>query len=246
MVTAFAVGLAILFQGAGAIAIGRLWGRSPALWRIFSAAAWGGFYVALSLKVPWFGAWHWRTVSLAFGGVLVFGGNWKKVISYILLLLGIEGFAGGVGVERRYLGVLLIGGALLLCRSMSQPKAFVPVVLRLGDRQLKIKALRDTGNTLRDPISGSPVLIIDERSACQLTGLCAEQLNRPVEVMRQPPIQGLRLIPYRAVGVADGLLLGMRLRFVQVGSWKGSLTVAFAPEEFCDNGEFQALIGGTI
>lgn len=242
----YAIGLAFLIHGAGVVAVGKFCGTHPALWRILVAAATGGFYAAVSLADARLGGGLVRLLSLLLIVLLAFGRNGKAGGIYLALFLVIEALAQWVGRGQGWICVLVVAGYLLFLRRALPAKAYVPVVLRFGQTQLKLTALRDTGNTLRDPISGSPVLILDSTTACRLTGLTREQLKDPVEVLRQSPFPGLRLIPYRTVSVADGLLLGICLPGVRVGKWKGSLTVAFAPENFCDNGEFQALTGGTL
>ncbi len=66
------------------------------------------------------------------------------------------------------------------------------VRLQLGEMTLCVKGLLDTGNSLREPVSGKPVSILDKESVKQLF-LSSE---------------GLLLIPYRAVGTANGILYG--------------------------------------
>ena len=116
------------------------------------------------------------------------------------------------------------------------------VLLRRGEQLRTILALRDTGNSLRDPITGESVLIIGPEAARQLTGLSSAQLRDPVSAIGSLP--GLRLLPYRAVGKEGGMLLALRLQKVMIGSWQGTKTVAFAPEGLGENSEYQALTGG--
>ena len=103
-------------------------------------------------------------------------------------------------------------------------------------------ALRDTGNTLRDPITGGEVLVIGADAAGELTGLTQAQLRNPIDSLGTIP--GLRLIPYHSIGNEGGFLLALKLQNVKIGSWKGSSLVAFAPEGLNLEGTYQALTGG--
>ena len=58
-------------------------------------------------------------------------------------------------------------------------------------------------------------------------------------------LPGLRLIPYKTVG-GSGLLLGLWLQDVKIGSSQGSSLVAFSPEIFSAEGMYQALTGGNV
>ncbi len=78
------------------------------------------------------------------------------------------------------------------------------------DRQMQLIALRDTGNTLRDPLTGEQVLVAGADVGEKLLGLTAQQLRNPVETVAQSTLRGLRLIPYRGVGQPGGMLLAVR------------------------------------
>ncbi len=119
---------------------------------------------------------------------------------------------------------------------------YLPVELHYGGHTVRLQALYDTGNLLRDPVTGKPVLIVGAEVAEKLTGLCLSQLQNPVETMGAIP--GLRLIPYHTIEKTDGFLLALRMQNTKIGKWQGSTVVAFAPRNL--EGKFEALIGGTI
>ena len=102
-------------------------------------------------------------------------------------------------------------------------------MIRHGEKSVQLIALRDTGNTLKDPITGQQVLVIGEEAARTLTGLTAAQLRTPLETVAKRQVPGLRLIPYRAVGQPGGMLLAMRFSDVKIGNRKTSALIALAP-----------------
>lgn len=127
------------------------------------------------------------------------------------------------------------------CSAPVQGQRFVPVKLTYKDVTLKILALKDTGNCLRDPVTGKSVLVIGAKIAQKLTGLTAAQLKDPVASMGA--ISGLRLIPYKTIGREHGMMLAMRFQDVKIGHWQGSALVAFAPEGL-ENTVYQGITGG--
>ena len=138
---------------------------------------------------------------------------------------------------------MLLGAAGIgfACTAVGRNRNLVPVELTYGSKTLRIKALRDTGNTLRDPITGKQVLIVGSDVAQKLTGLTVSMLNDPVGSVQALP--GLRLIPYQTVG-NTGFLLALKLNDVRIGDRQGSALIAFSP---CLLGKhYQALTGGTI
>lgn len=193
----------------------------------------------------------WRSVCLTGMAVLSFGCNLsagKRGGVFLLLSMALGGLSISIG-QGSLPGLLLsaVGIWGLCCAGFSGGgREYVPITLHCGERSLTVIALRDTGNTLRDPITGEPVLVLSGQAARKLTGLTLSQLGSPVETLAQRPLPGLRLIPYRAVGQSGGILLGMRLSSVQIGNRKQSAVVAFAAEGLGNGEMYQALAGGVI
>lgn len=89
------------------------------------------------------------------------------------------------------------------------------VELKIEGRIYRLQAMVDSGNCLREPITGRPVILIDEKGRRDC-GFCAEKEPRR-----------LTLIPYEAVGVKKGLLQGVRLDGVRFGGREiGSVVLA--------------------
>ncbi len=141
-----------------------------------------------------------------------------------------------------------LGLVWLLCRvglgGEISARRYVPIQLRYGERTVEVMALRDTGNTLRDPITGEGVLIVSGKAGEKLTGLTVSQLRSPLDTLARRPIPGLRLIPYRTVGQSCAMLLGLRLNQVVIDGKTREAVVAFDPEGM--ESEKMALIGGMV
>lgn len=199
------------------------------------------------------GSLLWRSVSLGLIGTAAFGwgrGAGKRTAVFVLLSMTLGGMVVSLG--RNDFGALTLAALLCfgLCRfcfgSTVGSREYVPLTLSYGDRAASILALRDSGNTLRDPITGEQVLVVSGEVGQRLTGLTQAQLLHPLETLAQRPIPGLRLIPYRAVGQSGGFLLGLRLEQVKVGHQTTSAVVAFAAEDFGRGEVYQALTGGAL
>ncbi len=218
-------------------------------------AALGSVYAGACL-MPGFsflGGGLWRLVSLALMGAAAFGWNvsaLRRTGIFILLSMAMGGIALGFGGGSFGLLLLCALGVWGLCRvglgGRIGGREYVNVSIQEGERAVRVTALRDSGNTLRDPLTGEQVTVIGPEDAQRLTGLTRQQLNRPMETMLARPIPGLRLIPYRTVGSPGGMLLGKRFARVKIGTWQGSALVAFAPEQIGTGEIYQALTGGAI
>lgn len=223
---------------------GRLLGGGANPLRILVGALLGTLFTGLSM-LPGFGFLshiQWRLCSLALSALLAFGFSREtppKLLLFLLLHLSLSGITG----SKKEMTSMLMGSAGIgfACLAVGKRRNLIPVELTYGAQTVRILALRDTGNTLRDPITGKPVLIVGADIAEKLTGLSPTALHDPVGTMGTIP--GLRLIPYRTVG-NTGFLLALRIPSVKIGNWQGSVLVAFSPQKLGSG--YQALTGGTV
>lgn len=234
-------------------AAGRLSNQSPRVTRLVMAAALSSLYSALCLRPGFYflGNLFWRIVSLAITAVIAYGISWNGVrggLTFAFLYLALGGAVLAIGDDGT-VGILCsVGIVCLLCCFGFQFRPpdgqYVPVELWYQDKCLHLTALKDTGNTLRDPVTGQQVLVVGGDIATELTGLTREQLRKPLDAIGI--ISGLRLIPYHSVDNGGGFLLAMRMNNAKIGSWRGSALVAFAPEVLNREGTYQALTGGKV
>jgi len=229
----------------------RMSGYPPDWGRVLVGAALGGLYSGICLLpgLVFLANSLWMAAALCIICLAVFGfekGGLRRSVLFILLQLALNGIGMGLDKGGLWSAAASAIGVFLLCavgfRGQPVDAGFVPVELSCGGNCVQLLALRDTGNALRDPITGRPVLVVSADVAQRLVGLTREQLKRPVEALSSGKIPGLRLIPYRTVGLDCGMMLALPLRDVRIGKWKGNSLVAFAPEGL--DGEYQALTGG--
>lgn len=217
--------------------------------RILPAAALGAVYSGgcLYSGFPFLGALPWRFASLLLMSVIAFGTDmsaWKRCGLFSLMCMSVGGAAVSAGKGSLLPMLLAVGGVWVLsCLAFGQGgERYVSVSILTDTSTLTIRALRDTGNTLCDPITGESVLVIGPDAAGELTGLTREELRDPLQTMSGKAVSGLRLIPYHSVGNPGGLMLAKRFPKVQVGSTVRSRLVGFAPYGLED--DIQALTGG--
>ncbi len=225
----------------------RLLGSPSSIIRALLAALVAGVYSALCILDGFshFGSLFFRVVMLVILSLIAYGPRkyqMQKGAVFTLLHMALSwlslGAGGGVWTP-----LFSASGILFLCSwcTPSQTQRFVPVELTYDKVTLKILALKDTGNCLKDPVTGRSVLVISPKITEKLTGLTQTQLQDPVGTMGAIP--GLRLIPFTTVGNKNGLMLAMRFKKVKIGAWQGSALVAFAPEGL-ENTDYQGITGG--
>lgn len=231
----------------------RLSGFPAGYLRSAAAAALGAVYATVCM-LSRFSFLHntlWRMVFLGLMGIVAFGmnpGAWKRTGIFMLLSFAMGGIALGIGKAEIPMLLLSAAGVWFLSRisfgGRIGGREYIPITVTEGDRSASVIALKDTGNTLRDPISGEQVLILGPEAAERLLDLSPDALLHPLETMQICP--GLRLIPYSAVGQSGGMLLGRRFRQVRIGQRQCAAVIAFAPEKIGAGQMYQALAGGNI
>ncbi|MCI9087802.1 MAG: sigma-E processing peptidase SpoIIGA [Clostridia bacterium] len=99
------------------------------------------------------------------------------------------------------------------------------IEITLQEKRLKVKAMLDTGNLLKDPISKMPVIVVEKE---QLYSLLPIQLLDHIEewiggdekflnqIEEKELIARFRIIPFSSVGKQNGLMLGFKADQVEI------------------------------
>ena len=122
----------------------------------------------------------------------------------------------------------------------------------VAGRRCRLRALRDNGNSLRDPVRGQPVLVAETAALAQLWPREAAEILEaeapPEEKMARLHAAGVTipfvLLPFRAVGTAGGLLLACRSDYIRIGRRTVAHTLVALTDTQVGAGGYQALWGG--
>lgn len=258
---------------------GLLTGGREGGWRLWAAAGFGGLYAVLALlpRLRFLGALpgqaaafvllcaiafgdprrSWRNGLWFFGVCCAFAGLVLAAAALLRIPAALQG--GRVYYRiRPWLLLALSGGLWGGCRlflyrfARHRGRELVRLRLELSGRHTLCVALRDTGNTLADPLTGAPVLTARWQVAARLLpelGLRQQDFADPAELLRRlrllRPELRTRLIPYRAVGTEGGLLPAIRMdRVLEDGKPSAAKLVAFCPTELSAGGSCEALCQG--
>ena len=246
--------LNFLVDGLLLLGTNRLSGHPPGWKKVLPAAALGGVYAGVCM-VPGFtflGNILCRLVCLCTMAGIAFGwssGALKRGAVFLLLTMAMGGLAVGMG-SGNFGSLLLAALALAALCAVGLPhpvgsRSYLPVQLWWNGKQLDFTALVDTGNSLRDPITGSSVLVVGADIG-EMLGFSREILCDPVKALAHGRVTGARLIPYRTVGRPTGMLMLSRAEEVKMAGKVVSPLVALAPERVDGSGNYQALAGGKL
>ncbi len=131
------------------------------------------------------------------------------------------------------------------------------IEITLQEKKLSIKAMLDTGNLLKDPISGMPVIVVEKE---QLYSLLPTRLLDHIEewiggegeflnqIEEKELITRFRMIPFSSVGKQNGLMLGFKADQVVIEKEEGTqigkdVIIGIFNQNLSKDKRYSALIG---
>ena len=136
-------------------------------------------------------------------------------------------------------------------------RSFMAVRIFFEDRNLELNALVDTGNSLRDPLSNAPVIVVEFDSIKMFLPdsvkllFYDKQENNLQNLLKSAQMNNftdrLRMIPYESLGRQNGLLIGFRPDRVEITSDKdiislSEVVIGIYNRSLSRNGDYQGLL----
>ncbi|MDD4237392.1 MAG: sigma-E processing peptidase SpoIIGA [Desulfotomaculaceae bacterium] len=164
------------------------------------------------------------------------------------------------------LGLMALWGAgrgftALLKKGKFENLFRIPILINSGGRQVRVEALLDTGNQLKDPMTQNPVVVVEYNS---LKSLLPEEVQAGLERDGEVDIWGIlgslsesglvsrfSAVPFQSLGRANGMMLGFRPDEVLIER-QGKLTrpvrvvVGIYRKRLDPEGAYHALLGPNV
>ena len=127
------------------------------------------------------------------------------------------------------------------------------IVIKFSIKIIKTKAMIDTGNLAKEPITNTPVVIVEssllesylpKELLRNIDNVLAGDLNNVPENY----ISKLRCIPFSSLGKQNGLLLGMKAEEITIiiddeKKIKQNVIIGIYEKSLTKRGEYRALVG---
>lgn len=190
--------------------------------------------------------------SIFAGGVISYGG-----LMYISPQGTLKAFLFSAGLCI----VLVMPIGRILSGKVLREGSIVPVHIRLGDKSIRFNALVDTGNSLIDPVTGYPVMVVEAESVKSILppeiyasvisnniGLFTQDLSKENDASW---LKRVHLIPFKSIGRENGMLTGFRpdnIRIGREGVFKeiNDVIVGICSIKLSNNARYSALVGPAI
>lgn len=197
--------------------------------------------------------------SFVFGGValyLIYFINPKQI-----------SIKNGMFAGENVLKIIILGGIVafivikisfkIIKTKMNSKDMFCDIHIQIGDKNIRTKAMLDTGNLVKEPITNIPVIIVESSLLYEILPkeilnnldniLKGDLTNIPEEIQEQY-LPKLRCIPFSSLGKQNGMLLGIRAEKLEVSKEDEvkvtkNIIVGIYEKSLTKRGEYRALIG---
>ena len=197
--------------------------------------------------------------SFLFGGVafyLLYFINPKNIISQNGVLVGtypikIAMLGGIIG------SIIIITSFKIVKSKVSNKDMFCNVEIKINGKKVKTKAMIDTGNLLKEPITNIPVVVVEhtllydvipKQILNNLENILGGEIHNISEDIRKQYILKLKIIPYSSLGKQNGMLLGIKAENILIEKdeeeiKKENIIIGIYNKSLTKKGEYRALIG---
>ena len=107
----------------------------------------------------------------------------------------------------------------LIKNKVSKKDLICNITIKVNDKEIKVKALIDTGNFLKEPITNTPVIVVEHaifngiipgEILDNIENILGGDLNKISERAKNEYLSKMRIIPFSSLGKQNGMLLGIK------------------------------------
>lgn len=153
--------------------------------------------------------------------------------------------------------IIIIAAFAIVKTKFGKKDMFCDVEVELNNKKIKTRAMIDTGNLLKEPITNTPVIVLEHTLLYEcvpkeildnLESILGGELVKIPEEIRNEYISRLKLIPFASLGKQNGMLVGIKadsLKIIQDDQEKENKNVIIGiyNKSLTKRGEYRALIG---
>ena len=131
------------------------------------------------------------------------------------------------------------------------------IEVKLNSKIIKTEALIDTGNMLKEPITNTPVVVIEhtllydcipKEILNHLEDIIGGDFEKIPEEIKNVYISKLKLIPFSSLGKQNGMLIGIKPEYLKIIkeeqiNVKENVILGIYDKSLTKKGEYRALMG---
>lgn len=207
----------------------------------------------------------WKTLVMFYLVSFVFGGVAFSLI-YIIkpqdIIMKNGLFLGTYPLKTIILGAIVAFAIIIIAVKIIRKKfttkdMICDIEIMLNNKKINTKALLDTGNMLKEPITNTPVVVVEKILLYEcipkeilnnINQIIGGDLEKIPQQIQSQYISKLKLIPFSSLGKQNGMLLGIKVQQIKIIKeseeiTKENIIVGIYQQSLTKNGEYQALMG---
>lgn len=207
----------------------------------------------------------WKTLVMFYLVSFVFGGVAFSLI-YIIkpqdIIMKNGLFLGTYPLKTIILGAIVAFAIIIIAVKIIRKKfttkdIICDIEIILNNKKINTKALIDTGNMLKEPITNTPVVVVEKILLYEcipkeilnnINQIIGGDLEKIPQQIQSQYISKLKLIPFSSLGKQNGMLLGIKVQQIKIIKeseeiTKENIIVGIYQQSLTKNGEYQALMG---
>lgn len=152
---------------------------------------------------------------------------------------------------------IIIIGFKIVKNKISPKDMYCEIEININNKKVITKAMIDTGNLLKEPITNTPVIVVEH--TLLYDAIPKEILNNIEEILggdfskisneiKEIYIAKLKVIPFSSLGKQNGMLLGIKAKEVKIKYEeeeikKDNVIIGIYNKSLTKRGEYRALLG---
>ena len=139
----------------------------------------------------------------------------------------------------------------------SKNDLFCNIIIKINNKQIKTKAMLDTGNFLKDPITNIPVVVVEytvlydmvpKEILDNIEDILGGDLEKIPENIKNEYMSKLKVIPFSSLGKQNGMLLGLKADGLIVANEEevkniDKVIIGIYNKKLSKKGDYSALLG---
>lgn len=207
----------------------------------------------------------WKDLLLFYLTSFVFGGAAFALIyivkpQEILMKNGL--FLGTYPLKTIILGsiiafIIIVTAFTVVKTKFTKKDMFCEIEIQLNNKKILTTAMLDTGNLLKEPITGTPVIVVEHTLLYEcipkeilnnIEQLLGGEFDNIPEKVREEYVSKLKFIPFSSLGKQNGMLLGIKADKIKIKTEekeeeKENIIIGIYNKSLTKKGEYRVLMG---
>ena len=153
--------------------------------------------------------------------------------------------------------VIITIGFKVVKNKISAKDMYCHIRIKLNQKEIETKAMIDTGNFLKEPITNTPVIVVEhtllydcipKEILNHLENILGGDFSEIPENIKEEYMSKLKVIPFSSLGKQNGMLLGIKAEEIVIkneeeNKTKENVIIGIYNKSLTKRGEYRALLG---